>query len=281
VGDILFATEDYFRAMHIPLLRGRSFDPAIDHPDDPVKKLVINEIMAQALWPGQDPLGKRVSMNWNTAMHGEVIGVVGNVKQWSLSLPIRRSQLYWYMPQQPSLFMSFTVRTSGDPMARAATVRGQIASVDPEQPIAKIRAMDEVVATAVRQPRFITMLLSGFASLALALAGLGIYGVISYSVTQRTREFGVRMALGALQGDILKLVVRQALQLVGLGLAGGVLAALLLTRLMNTLLFGVKPGDPVTLMAGCALLLMTALLASFLPARRAARIHPMEALRYE
>ena len=281
VGDVRIATEDYFRAMQITMLRGRMFDPAQDRKDDAIKKVVINERAAQALWPGQDPLGKRLSMDWDGMMHAEVIGVVADVKLAALNLPSTRSTLYWYMPQFPSLFMSFAVRTAGDPMALAEPVRKQISAVNPALPVAKIRSMDDIVSTSLREPRFTASLLGSFSGLALLLAGIGIYGVISYFVAQRTQELGVRMAIGAQPKQILWLVIGQGLRLAIVGLVIGIGLALATTRLMGTLLFNVKPEDPVALIIGAALLLATAVLANLLPALRASRIDPIAALRYE
>jgi putative ABC transport system permease protein len=281
VGEIRIATEDYFRAMHIPLVRGRWFDPAQDHAGDAIKKIVISRRAAENLWPGQDPLGKRITMEWYSVMHAEVIGVVGDVKLSALNLPVNRSTLYWYMPQFPSLFMAFVIRTNGDAMSMAEPVRKQVASVKPDLPIAKIRSMEDILSGSVRQPRFTTELLAAFSALALLLAGIGIYGVISYFVAQRTQELGVRMALGAQPRDILRLVVGQGLRLALAGLVIGIVAALLVTRLMNTMLFNVQPADPLALVGGAILLISVAVLANLLPARRALRVDPIAALRYE
>ncbi len=281
VGDVRIATEDYFRAMRIPLVRGRWFDPAQDRAGDAIKKVVISRRAAENLWPGQDPLGKRITMEWYSVMHAEVIGVVGDVKLSALNLPVNRSTLYWYMPQFPSLFMAFVIRTNGDPTSMAEPVRKQIAGVKADLPIAKIRSMEDVLSGSVRQPRFTTALLAAFSALALLLAGIGIYGVISYFVAQRTQELGVRVALGAQPRDILRLVVGQGLRLALAGLVIGIVAALLLTRLMTTMLFNVQPTDPLALIGGAVLLVATAVLANLLPARRALRVDPITALHYE
>ena len=284
---VRIVTEDYFRALRIPLLRGRWFERAEDRAEDAPKKVVINAVMAKKLWPDQDPVGKRVSFEWNDlcdhagTVHAEVIGVVGNVKLYSLSAPDGSSAMYLYIPQVPNLFTTFVVRTKGKPGSLAALVRHEIVAGDPDLPVANIRTMEDVIAEEVRQPRFTTLLLSGFGALALLLVAIGIYGVISYSVAQRTCEVGVRMALGAQQRDILWLVVGQGFRLVLAGLAAGLAMAVVFTRLMSTLLFDVRPGDPLTLLLGTAVLLTTALIANVMPARRAANVDPMVALRYE
>jgi putative ABC transport system permease protein len=280
-------TEDYFRVLRIPLLRGRWFDPGQDRAEHALRSLVINEVMAQTLWPGQDPIGKHITLSWNGrfdrfgTVHAEVIGVTPNIRSLWLSVPNRVSTLYFYLPQVPNLFMSFVVRTRDDPRSLTNAVRHQIAGVDPAQPVANVRTMEDVVAAEVQQPRFTTALLSGFAALALLLAAIGIYGVISYSVAQRTSEVGVRIALGAQPSDIVRLVVQEGFRLVLVGVAAGLAMALVVTRLMGTLLFNVRPGDPLTLFLGCAVLLTAALIANFLPAHRAARLDPLVALRYE
>jgi putative ABC transport system permease protein len=284
---VRIVTEDYFRALRIPLLKGRWFERSEDRAEDAPKKVVINEVMAQKLWPDQDPIGKRVSFTWNGLctpagpVHADVSGVVGNVKLYSLSAPDRSSVMYLYIPQVPNLFMTFVVRTKGKPGSLAAIVRREIAGGDPDLPVANIRTMEDVVAAEVRQPRFTTLLLSGFGALALLLVAIGIYGVISYSVAQRTNEVGVRMALGGQQRDILWLVVGQGFRLVLVGVAVGLEMAVVFTRLMSTLLFNVRPGDPLTLLLGTAVLLTTAIIANVMPAWRAAKVDPMVALRYE
>ena len=284
---VRIVTEDYFRALRIPLLRGRWFESSEDRAEDAPKKTVINEVMAKKLWPDQDPIGKRVSFEWNNlcdpvgAVHAEVIGVVGNVKLYSLSASDRSSAMYFYIPQLRNLFMTFVVRTKGKPNSLATVVRREIAAGDSDLPVANIRTMEDVVAAEVRQPRFTTLLLSGFGALALLLVAIGIYGIISYSVAQRTNEVGVRMALGAQQRDILWLVVGQGFRRVLVGIAVGLAMAVVFTRLMSTLLFDVRPGDPLTLLLGTAVLLTTALIANVMPAWRAAKVDPMVALRYE
>ncbi len=286
-GVVRIATEDYFRALRIPLLLGRWFDPNNDRAEDSIKKLVINQGMAQTLWPGNDPIGKRITLEWRGLMdrtgvvHAEIIGVVGNVALNSLNNPGRRSTLYFYMPQVPNLFMTFVVRTSGNPGLLAVSVQQQIAAIDRKQPVTNIRTLSEIVGASRQQPRFTTALLGAFAALALLLAAIGIYGVISYSVSQRRVEFGVRMALGAQQNNILGLVLKQGMRMVLAGVIAGIILALLLTRLVAALLFNVRPGDPLTLLVASMVVMLTALAANLVPARRAASIEPTEALRCE
>jgi putative ABC transport system permease protein len=280
VADVRAVTDDFFRTLGIQFYRGRDFDPSRDRADDKVKKVVINRSMADSFWPGQDPIGKRITMGWFEELHAEVVGVVADVRLVSLNKTARHT-LYWYLPQFPNSFMAFMVRTSGDPHERLNDIRAQISSVDPQQPIGKMRTMDEIVGTTVSQPRFFMMLLAGFAGLALVLAAIGIYGVISYSVTQRMNELGVRLALGAQRRDILRLVIGGGMKLTAAGVALGVVAALGMTRLLTTLLFNTKPADPVAFLVVCVTVLLTALLATLIPARRAARLDPMNALRYE
>jgi len=286
-GYVRIANEDYFRALRIPLLRGRWFDPGRDRPDAALKALVISDVMAQTLWPGQDPLGRHITLDWNGlsdhagTVHAEVIGVVANVRVFSLTVPTRRATLYFYLPQVSNLFMTFAVRTSGNPTSLGTAIHQQIASVDPDQPVGNIRTMNDIVAASVQQPRFTTALLSGFAALALLLAGIGIYGVISYSVARRTHELGVRMALGAQRRNILWLVIQHGFRPVLAGIVLGVGVALIVTRLMGTLLFKVRPGDPFTFVVSICVLLCAALIATVMPAWRAAKVDPMVALRYE
>jgi putative ABC transport system permease protein len=280
VGDVRVITEDYFKTMAISVLRGRDFAPASDRPDDAVKKVIINRAMAEAFWPGQDAIGKRITMDWGKTLHAEVIAVVGDVRLQSLDGPARNT-LYWYLPQFPNGFMNFMVRTDGPPSQRLSDIRAQIVSVDPEQPIGKIRTMDEIFSASAGQSRFVMVLLGGFAGLALLLAAVGMYGVISYAAAQRTHEVGVRVALGARRSDIVRLIVGGGLRMALSGIAIGTVAALVATRLLSKLLFNTRPTEPLAYLAVAVLLFATALLASYIPAHRAASVEPLEALRYE
>jgi putative ABC transport system permease protein len=279
-ADVRMVTDDYFKTLGIAMQQGRDFSPSSDHPEDAVLKVVVNRKMVDTFWAGQNPIGKRIAMEWGKTLHAEIIGVVGDVRLQSLDSPARTT-LYWYLPQFPNSFMSFVVRTVGPPSQRVSDIRAQILSVDPEQPIGKIRTMDEIMAASASQPRFTILLLGAFAGLALLLAGLGLYGVMSYAASQRTHEMGVRVALGASRAQILRLLMGQGLRLALSGVVVGIACALLASRLVAKLLFNTRATEPWPYVAVSALLLATALLASYVPARRAASIEPLEALRYE
>jgi putative ABC transport system permease protein len=274
-------TPDYFRAMGITLLEGRDFAEA--DAGDATKVVIIDEGLAREYWPRESPLGKRVRFGppeANEPWH-VIVGVVREVKHESLNLTQRKSV---YLPHaQVSIgSMALAVRTrGGNPESLAAAVRAQVRELDPNQPVTAVRTMSEIVSRSVWQSRLYTILFGVFAAVALLLASVGIYGVMSYAVTQRTHEIGIRMALGAQRADVLRLIIGQGMWLALLGVCVGVLASLGLTRLMQSLLFGVGATDPVTFAGVAALLSAAALLACYLPARRATKVDPMIALRYE
>jgi predicted permease len=279
-ADERVAAGRYFEAMQIPLIQGRLFDDQ-DTPDKQ-QVIVVDEFMAQQLWPGQDPLGKRVSFGdlaskpeWAT-----VVGVVGRIKQYSLDSDSRIA-LYLPRSQHVGRAMNVVVRSATDPAALTSAVKRELHELDRDLPMYRVLTMEQRVAESLARRRFVTVLLGLFAAFALALATIGIYGVMAYLVTQGTREIGIRMALGATRGGILGLVLKQGLVLATCGVGLGLLAAFGFSRLVSGLLFGVKSTDPLTFAAIALGLTLVALLASYLPARRAARIDPMISLRCE
>jgi putative ABC transport system permease protein len=279
LADIRTVDANYFRTLSIPLRAGRLFAES-DSAEAP-RVMIINEEMARRHWPNENPLGRRVTMkDWGPPLTGEIVGVVGDVKADGLDSSTR-PMIYWPYPQFPGVFNALVIRSEGDPMNIIAAVKSQVWSVDREQPLSGIRPMEEVIARSVAPRRFNMLLLGIFATLALLLASVGIYGVISYTVAQRTREIGVRMALGARRADVIKLVVKQGMSLALVGIGAGLAASFALTRLMANLLFGVRPSDPLTFGVIASLLMAVALLACYLPARRAARTDPMRALHSE
>jgi putative ABC transport system permease protein len=278
-ADIRIVDPNYFRAMRIPLRAGRPFAET-DSTDAP-KVMVINENMARRFWPNEDPIGKRVTMkDWGPPLTGEIIGIAVDVKADSLDSETR-PMIYWAYPQFPTIFNSFVVRTEGDPLSLIGAIKSQIWSVDPSQPVASVATMEQVVANSVAAHRFNMLLIGIFAAVALALAGVGIYGVISYTVSQRTHEIGIRLALGAQGSNVLRLVVGQGMVLALAGVGLGLAAAAGLTRLMSSLLFGVSPTDAPTFAVVAVLLTAVALFACAVPALRATKVDPMVALRYE
>ncbi len=273
-------TPGYFRTFQIPLKRGRDFNS--HDTADAQRVTIIDEGLARQFWPsypkGPDVIGQRLFIGGINLKPVEIVGVVGNVRQ-ALEGNAWPGTVYLPFAQQAPQSATLGVRTEGDPLRFTAAVREQVHRLDPDQSIANIRTMDALVEAQVGQRRLLMILLESFAGVALLLALIGIYGVIAYSVSQRTQEVGIRRALGADQGDILWLVMRQALVLMLVGTALGLAGAFALTRVAASLLFHVSPTDPVTF-AGIALLfLVVALAASYIPARRAARIDPMQALR--
>ncbi len=278
-SDIRTITPGYFQTMKIPLLKGRDFT----EQDDSNGRLVamIDETLAQLYWPGEDPVGKRLELQFAAEpLWMEIVGVVGRIKHRGLDAEYK-GQIFYPAAQRGTLGMNLVTRTTIDPLSLVSAVRGAIREVDPEQPIYRVMTMEQVVADAVARPRLTMLLLGVFAALALTLAAVGIYGVIAYSVSQRTHEIGIRLALGAQAADVLRLIIRQVMGLVSAGVGIGLAGALSLTRLMKTLLFGVSATDPLTFTVITLLLALVALLACWLPARRAAQVDPIVALRNE
>lgn len=279
--DIIFRTvgPGYFETMGIPLVRGRDYND--QDTLDTTLGVIVSEKMVKHYWPNDDPIGKRLKVG-STTSDGPwrtVIGVAKDVRQNDF-IAEPKMQMYLSYRQVRSLSANaLIVRTAVDPLSLATAVRNTIWAVDKDQPVANINSMEQIVAGAVARQRFSMLLLAVFAALALVLAAVGIYGVMSYSVAQQTREIGIRMALGAQRSDVLKMTVKQGLKLVGLGLAFGLVIAFILTRVMTTLLFGISATDPFTFLSISFVLLAVALLASYIPALRATKVDPMIALR--
>lgn len=270
---------NYFSTMGIQLIEGRLFSESDGATSQPV--LIINETLARIYYPGQSPIGKRMRPGFDDPWR-TIIGVVSDVKNAGLDKPAG-TELYFPMTQTDGNFRSayLVARTQGDPAQMVSALRGAIRELDPGLPVSGVMPMTEVVAKAQARPRFLTLLIALFSAVALGLAALGIYSVMAYSVAQRTNEFGIRMAMGALQGDVLRLVLRQGLILGSAGVGIGAAGALILNRLLRGSLYGVGDFDPIPFLAMSALLLAVTALACLSPALRATRVDPVIALRYE
>ena len=273
--DFRRVNRHYFSAMRIPFLRGRNFTE--QEVRESAKVIIISDLLARQVFPNEEPIAKRLLLVIGNEPF-EIIGIVGDIRHRALeSTPFAAM----YIPTNQTPRTNLVIRTKGDPASLAGAVRKEVHAIDRDQPVAAMRTMNEWMDTAVAGPRYRTALLALFAFVALVLASTGIYGVMSYSVSQRTHEIGVRMALGARRMDVMKLVVRQGMTLVIVGVAIGVLGAIALTRVMSTLLFGVTAKDPLTFVVVAALLNLVAFVACYLPARRATKVDPLVALRYE
>ena len=273
-------TPGYFQTMSIPILKGRAFTE--QDRDNTPNVILVNEALASRFWPNQDAVGKRLDFEEDSGKQvwREIVGVVGNVKHKALATEVM-PEAYFPYKQGPENFMGLVVRTASDPVSMIPAIRNQVLSIDKDQPVSDIMTMEQRLAKSVASSRFVMLLLGSFSVLALGLAAVGIYGVMSYLVTQRTQEIGVRMALGAQKRDVLKLVVRRGMVLATVGTVIGLIASLALTRLMRSLLFEVTPTDWLTFVITSVVLLTVALLACYIPARRATKVDPLVALRYE
>jgi len=271
----LGTTKEFFQVLQVPLLRGKGFTPS-DYSGEP-SVAVISAAMARRLWPGQDPIGRRFTEATVPPNAFEVVGVVGDIRWWSTD---DNPWPQFYVPKLDK-WMNFVVRTSSDPGDSIKAIRAEIGQIDPGVPVFEIQTMQESRASDSANLRGIAVVLTAFALIAALLAAVGIYAVISYSVSQRNHEIGVRLALGAGHGDVFRQVLGQGMRPVLVGIVVGIAAALLLARLIASLLYGVRPSDPLTLVVVAILLAAVAATASFIPARRATRVDPMIALRYE
>jgi putative ABC transport system permease protein len=264
---------DFFKTLRIPLLKGRLL-VGTDGADAP-PVVVVNEALARSYFPNEDPLGKRIGH-----ARREIVGVVGNVRHAALE-DEAKPEVYLPLAQFPRGFMTLAVRASGDPLQTLAAVRGQVRAIDKDQSVSNIHTMEELLANSVGPRRFNLLLLGLFALLGLTLGTVGIYGVISYAVSRRTHEIGIRIALGAQTTDVLQMVIWRGMGVAIAGVAVGLAAALALTRVMKNLLFNVSATDPATFALIALLLVSVALIAIYIPARRATKVDPIQALRHE
>jgi predicted permease len=273
---------DYFKTMKIKVLEGRGFEPQ-DDSDTAMKAVVVNQALAKRFWKGS-PLGRRVNPGFgDPKVWCTIVGVVEDTKNAGMDKPAG-PELYLQVRQVADFLggnMNYVVRTSTDSLAIESSIRNVVREMDPSLPVYNLKTMNDVVSKSMVQPRFLALLLATFSGIALFLAAIGIYGVMAYSVAQRTQEIGVRMALGAQPLHVLRLIFGQSLMMLLIGTAIGLAGAFALTRLMSTLLFGVTATDPLTYVSVVGLLTFVALLACYIPARRAAKVDPLIALRYE
>jgi putative ABC transport system permease protein len=266
--------------MRIPLLAGRTFDARDDASSPHVT--VVNRSLAERLWPGQSPLGKRLKVGGPASRNPwlTVVGVVGN----HAVSPVGRGAppyLFTALLQRPSRDIELRVRTAGDPMTLAAPVRAEVKALDPDLPVTDLTTTERALSEWITAPRFITLFMMGFAAFALALAALGVYGLVAYSVGRRTHEIGIRMALGADYRAVVRLLIAGAVRLAGVGLALGLVAAFVVTRVISAQMVHVRTADPALVAAAAMLLFTVVLAASYLPARRARRVDPLTVLRSE
>jgi len=270
------ATPGYMRAMHIPLLHGRDFNEGDDH------KLLISDSMAKRFWPGQNPIGSQLRFTLAEAKTPwEVIGVVGDVKYLGLSTDDPGTMVYQWTKERPWFYLSLVTRSTGDPSSLSEPITGIVRQIDPELPVRDVQTMQTIVADSLANERFNMQLLAAFAAIALLLAAIGIYSLLSYAVRRRTREIGIRTALGAGLADVIRMVVLEGLKPAAAGIILGIAGALAITRLLAGLVHGVSPSDPATFVSVAALLIVISVLASLIPAYRAARVDPTRALREE
>ncbi len=280
-ADERTATAGFFEAMDIPLLAGRTFD-STDRPETP-RVAIVSESMVEQYFPDEDPLGQRIKVGgvrdpdspWWT-----IVGVVGSVRSRALNR-VPEPEIYMPASQRPPRALSLIVRTDSDPAALVPAFREAVWSVDANMPVSQLASLQDVFGASLATQRFLAWLLGAFAALALLLGSVGIYGVMAYMVSRRTREIGIRMALGARPGDVLRAIMNRGVALTAAGLALGLAGALAASRALASLLFEVSPTDPVTLAGVVFLLAAAALFACYWPARRATRVDPMVTLRYE
>jgi putative ABC transport system permease protein len=281
-ADLFLIGESYFKTMEIPLLKGREFNDRDDKSGPPV--IIVNQAFARKFFPDENAIGKRIKPGISTdeddPVMREIVGIVADVRNRDLNSDLRPGFFLSSM-QLPLNQMTMVVKTDGDPKSLVNAIQNEVHAMDKELPVFNVKTMDEYITTAVAAPRFNATLLVIFASVALVLTIVGLYGVMSYSVAQRTNEIGIRMALGAQTRDVLRLIVSQGLKLVLLGLGIGLAVALALTKIIANLLFGVTSKDPFTFAAVAVLLAVVAFVACYIPAYRAARLDPLRALRYE
>ena len=276
--NVRIVTPGLFRTLEVPLLAGRDFDER-DVAGRPAV-VVVSRGLAREFWPEKNPLGQRVSLSWDGWTEAEVVGVVGDVRLRALDQEMPRV-MYWPQAQLASGFMTLLVRTSGPPPALVPAVREALAALDRDLPPGRFRTLDDVAAGSLDQRRFLLRLLAGFALVALTLAAVGVYGVMSYTVVERIPEVGVRLAVGASPGDIVRLILKEGSLLGVAGVGIGLVLAAAGAGALRALLFEVPPRDPVSLAAVAVLLLLATLAAAWLPARRASRTDPLKALRAE
>jgi putative ABC transport system permease protein len=279
------ASADYFAALGIPLVRGRYFDRTDGEKTPGV--VILNNTMARRFWPNEDPIGKRLKAGFDGSQWCTIVGIVGDVKHTGLDAATNAEMYYHYLQIPPELMgfvegtMTLVLRTQGEPNSMVSAVRGEVQRLDADLAVFNVKTMQDLVGGSLAQPRFRTLLLGVFAVVALILAATGLYGVIAYAVTQRTNELGVRMALGAQNSDVLKMVVGEGAQLAAIGIGVGLVVAVPLMRIISRLLFGVNAYDPLTFLGTCCVILLVALAASYLPALKAIKVDPLVALRQE